>query len=339
MQWPALRAHGVVIRPAWAIDLGSFRRVFILMVPMVLGLTVTQVNTLANNVMAWVFSGSADKGEFFTLWGQQIRYPLREGAVSGLYYSQRLYQFPLGVLGISLATAIYPVLSSDASRGDLSALCRTVARGIQSSVFVAVPATVGFFLIGRAIVSTLFEQGRFTAEDTPVVAFTLVFYAAGLCGYFMQQVLTRAFYSMQDSVTPLRSALAAVVANLALSLTLIWFLGVAGLAAATALCAYLQVVMLARALHRRLGASAWEGVTATLVRTVVATLVMGLVGLAVLCLMRGLPEDRASNALRVVAVVPVAGGAYLAAARLLRIEALSLVLGSRKQGRGGEAPR
>jgi putative peptidoglycan lipid II flippase len=332
--WLPLRSYGVRLRPAWEVQSESFRRIFLLMGPMVLGLTVTQINTLANNWIALAFSRTAGGGEFFTLWGHPIPYPLREGAVSGLYYSQRLYQFPLGVLGISLATAIYPVLSSDAAKGDIRALCRTVTRGLQASVFVAVPATAGFFLISRTLVSTLFEQGRFTREDTPVVAFTLLFYALGLCGYFMQQILARAFYSMQDSRTPLRSALVAVAANVILNLTLIWFMGIAGLAAATALCAYLQVGMLARAIHMRLGASLWEGVMPTFLRTLVATAVMVMVGLAVLTLMKGLPENRWYNVMRVMAVVPGAGVTYLAVARLLRIEALSLILGSRRSQAG-----
>lgn len=338
VQVPPLRAHGVTIRPAWAVDLGSFRRVFILMIPMVLGLTVTQVNTLVNNVMAWAFSGSVAGGEFFSLWGHQVRYPLREGAVSALYYAQRLYQFPLGVLGVSLATAIYPVLSSDAGRGDRTAICRTVARGVRSAVFVSVPATAGFLLVGRALVSTLFEQGRFTPEDTPAVALPLVFYALGLCGFFMQQVLIRAFHSMQDPAAPLRSAAAAVAANIVVSLSLIWFMGTAGLAAGTALCAYVQVFLLARALRKRLGASVWEGVTSTLVRTLLATLAMAVAGLAVLFLMRTLPGDRASNALRVFAVVSCAAATYLAAARALRIEALSMILGPRGPRPGDRGP-
>ena len=216
----------------------------------------------------------------------------------------------------------------------MKALSRTVARGLQSSIFVAIPATAGFFLIGRALVSVLFEHGKFTRDDTPVVAFTLAFYALGLCGYFMQQILARGFYSMQDTRTPLRSALAAVAANVILSLTLIWFMGIAGLAAATALCAYLQVVVLAVALSRRLGSSLWEGVAPTFLKTLVATATMGIVGLSVLALMRGLPEDRRSNAVRVMAVVPAAGVTYLVAARLLGIEALSLILGSRKRQAG-----
>jgi putative peptidoglycan lipid II flippase len=322
-----LRRHGVHLRPSWDIRMEPFRRIVILMVPMVVGLTVTQINTLANNAMAWILSGPADSGGLLTLWGHAVGHPLRRGAVSGLYYAQRLYQFPLGVVGISLATAIYPVLSADAARGDMSALSKTISRGLQSSLFVAIPATAGFFLVGSPLISALFQHGRFTGEDTAAVFVILVCYALGLCGYFMQQILTRAFYSMQDSTTPLWSSLAAVGVNVILGLALVWPMGAAGLAAATALCAYVQVIVLARSIHRRLGSSVLEGVMETLLKSIVATGLMVAVSLIVLAGLKGLPSDRKFSVLRVAAVVPAAACVYLMAAKVLRLEALSLILG------------
>ncbi|MHC4071676.1 MAG: lipid II flippase MurJ, partial [Planctomycetota bacterium] len=112
MQLQPLRKRGIYIRPAWQVRSEAFRKIIVLMGPMILGLTVTQINTLADDFIALWFSGSPEKGEVFLLFGREIRYPMWEGAVSQLFYSQRLYQFPLGVLGISLATAIFPVMSA-----------------------------------------------------------------------------------------------------------------------------------------------------------------------------------------------------------------------------------
>ncbi len=244
MQLRPLRTRGVYIRPAWQVRSEAFKKIIVLMGPMILGLTVTQINTLADDFIALWFSGSPEKGEIFSLLGREIRYPMWEGAVSQLFYSQRLYQFPLGVLGISLATAIFPVMSADVARKDFSALRATIARGLRTTAFVAVPATMGLVIVARPLISAAFEHGRFNAEDTRMVVRTLCFYAGGLCGYFAQQILARAFYSMQDSRTPMHSALVAVLANFVLNLTLIWFLDRAGLACATAICSYLQVVIL-----------------------------------------------------------------------------------------------
>lgn len=171
----------------------------------------------------------------------------------------------------------------------------------------------------------MFEHGEFKSADTPIVAWTLSFYALGLCGYFLQQITTRAYYSMQDSKTPARSALYAVAANVFLNLTLIWFLGTAGLAAATAACSYLQVVVLVTGLRRRLGRSILDGLPVALMKTLAATALMWLAGTAIMVLMRNLPDGRFFDVLRLAAVVPAAVAVYLLAAKLLHIEMLSLL--------------
>ncbi len=322
-----LHNSGVSIRPAWQIQSESFRKVILLMGPMIIGLTVTQINTLADDLIAWWFSGSVEKGSFFELLGHQIAYPMSRGSVSHLYYAQRLYQLPLGVLGISLATAIFPVMSADAARKDFTALRLTISRGICGTVFIALPATIGIIIVAEPLIAAAFQHGQFTSEDTKMVVRTLDFYALGLCGYFAQQVLARAFYSMQDSKMPMRSALVAVVANFLLNLTLIWFLGRAGLAAATAICAYIQVVILTIVLRRRLGPGVLDGLPVTVIKTFIATLIMSLAGSAVIVLMRGLPDIRLYNCLRLLVVVPSAAAVYVLSAKLLRIEMLSLLAG------------
>jgi putative peptidoglycan lipid II flippase len=248
-----------------------------------------------------------------------------EGAVSQLFYAQRLYQFPLGVLGISLATAIFPVMSSEAAREDFAALARTVSRGIRAAIFVALPATAGLLLVRNLAISVIFERGRFTSSDTTLTAEVLLFYSLGLCGFFMQQVVTRAFYSMQNSRMPARSALIAVCANIVLNLTLIWFMGTGGLALSTALCSYLQVMILIIALCRRFGPSILDGALTTLLKASVATTLMYVVGRCLLRLCRELPQSTSLDIIRLAVVVSVAAGVYALAAKLLRIEMLSLL--------------
>ena len=146
----------------------------------------------------------------------------------------------------------------------------------------------------------------------------------------MQQIATRAFYSIQDSKMPARSAIVAVFVNITLNLTLVWFIGTAGLALSTAICSYLQVVILLFVLRQRFGNSILEGLVTTLVKTLVASAFMYLVGHGLLGLLKNLPSDRASNVLRLAAVVPLAAGVYLLAAKLLRIETLSLITGKKR---------
>jgi len=321
-----LSSAGVKIRPAWDVNAESFRKMLLLMGPMILGLTVTQINTLADDLIAWWFSGSDEKGRFFMFLGSQIRYPMWRGSVSHLYYAQRLYQLPLGVLGISLATAIFPVMSDDAARGDFAALRRTISRGIRGTLFIAIPATVGLLLVARPLIAVAFQHGRFNVGDTDMVVQTLTFYSFGLCGYFAQQVLARAYYSMQDSRTPMTSALVAVFANFLLNLALIWPLGRAGLACATALCSYLQVGILVIMLRRRLGHSILDGLLMTLGKTLAATAVMSMVAAVTILLLRYAPAGRLFEIVKLIVIVAAAVAAYVLAAKSLRVEMLSLVI-------------
>jgi putative peptidoglycan lipid II flippase len=329
IQIPPLRANAVSIRPAWEIHSDAFKKIIVMMGPMILGLTATQINTLLDDVIAWWFSSSIEKGDVFFLMGNQITYPLRRGCVSHLNAAQRLYQMPLGVFGISLAIAIFPVMSARAAEKDLKALTRTISQGIKGAVFIGIPATVGIFLVARPLVSALFEHGRFSAADTQATTRTLLFYALGLNGFFIQQIVTRAFYAMHDSKIPMRSALIAVCANIVLNLTLIWVWGTGGLACSTALCSYLQVVILVTALRQRLGADILHGTVSAITKTVAATVLMWIVGAGLLYLCRNLPGGLWFDILRLAVVVPSAAAVYVLAAKFLHIEMLSLFTGGK----------
>ena len=317
IQIPSLRASGIRIRPAWQVRSDAFKKILLLMGPMILGLTVTQINTLADDLIALAFSNEDGN-------------PLGWGAVSHLYYAQRLYQFPLGVLGISLATAIFPVMSTDAAKKDYDALCKTVSRGFGAAGFVALPATVGIILLARPLISAIFQHGEFTPDDTKLTAWTLSFYAIGLWGFFSQQIATRAFYSTQDSKLPALTALVAVCVNVVLNLTLLWPLGTGGLALSTALCSYLQVLILVFVLHKRYGANVLSGLASILVKTVISTVLMGITAWITLFLLRKMPVNLRWDIIRIAAVVPLSGLVYLGIAKLLRNEMLSLIVPGRK---------
>ena len=329
IQVPPLRASGVSIRWAWATHSAAFKKIIIMMGPMILGLTATQINTLADDLIAWWLSASVEKGTQFILLGQKIAYPLQRGSVSHLYFAQRLYQLPLGIFGISLATAIFPVMSSHAAKKDFTGLAKSISTALRSSIFIALPASVGLIMVAKPLILSAFQHGQFTSADTDMTVWTLSFYSIGLCGYFAQQLLARAFFSMQDSKTPTRSALIAVCTNIVLNLTLIWFWGTGGLACSTALCSYLQVFILARILRKRLGNLILDRFTDTLAKTLIATALMSLIAASILVLMKNLPDYRTFNILKLLAVVPSAAAVYLLAAKFLRIELLSLLTGKK----------
>ena len=232
------------------------------------------------------------------------------------------------MLGISLATAIFPVMSADAAKKDFNALCVTISRGLRGAVFVALPATVGLWLIGNPLVLVIFQRGQFTSDDTISTFKILCFYAFGLCGYFAQQIATRAFYSVQDSKTPAVSALIAVAVNIVLNLTLIWFIGTAGLALSTALCSYLQVVILVYVLRRKFGHMIFSGLTSTLCKSLAGVFIMTIIASLLLTIMGGLPDNLSFGVLRILIIVPSSAIVYILTLKMLKSPMLSLITGS-----------
>jgi len=274
LQYPALRRAGIVLLPRFRfsdIGLGKMMR---LMGPMTIGLAVVQINTLVDSLIGYFLSASQESGPTFVVMGHTFAYPVVEGSLSFLYAAQRLYQVPLGVFGIALATAIFPLLSSSVVQKDYVGFSRLLSRGLRVAVFVAIPASVGLILIREPLVAAIFQRGRFTAGDTQETAWTLMFYSLGMTAYFMQHLLVRGYYAFQDSVTPVKIAVRMIGLNFLLNVILIWRLRTGGLALSTAICATLQVVFLWYLLVRRYQLKLGSNLGATLVKTLIATAVM-----------------------------------------------------------------
>lgn len=298
-----IRFFPIISRPVWTPRVTSVGG---LMAPMVLGLSAVQLNTLADFLIAYFF---VEEG------GERVG-----PAVMG--YAQYLYQLPLGVFGIALATAIFPLLSQKAAEEDTSGLAQVFSDGLRLSVFVALPASVGLVFVAHPLVAVLYERGEFGPAQTDRVAGVLLFYSLGMVAYFMQHIVVRTFYALHDSKTPARVALTLVFINLAMNLSLVFVLEERGLALATAICAVIQVVILLRVLSRKLPAIIWSVVLRSVVRSFVATAVMG--GALVLIEWAGLAT---AGATWETIVLVVAGGAvYAAVSQCFGAQELSLFL-------------
>lgn len=256
----------------------AFRGTLTMLLPMLVGLAVFQINAFLDSLIALGLS-PREGADTFRLLGRDIPYPIQTGSVAALQWAQRLYQFPLGVFGIAVATAIFPALAAAAaSRGQgseeqghsehpaprplsgggpsapASPAFRTILRhGLRLTVFIGLPASVGLLILREPVTRVIYERGAFAdnPDNARYVAAILAGYAASVWAYSMMHVLTRAFYALKDSRTPLRIALALVGFNLTLNLILIWPLGAAGLAWSTAFSAALQVLLLLWAIRRR----------------------------------------------------------------------------------------
>jgi putative peptidoglycan lipid II flippase len=159
---------------------------------------------------------------------------------------------PIGLFGVSIATAALPDISRQAVGEDLAAIRRTVSSGLRLMLMLNVPATVGLLVLAEPIVSLLLERGRFSPNDTMQTAAALMFYAPGLLGYSAVKIASPTFYSLRDSRTPVTVSMISVAANLSINLALVRVMGFRGLALGTALAAMINAGALLWLLGRRL---------------------------------------------------------------------------------------
>ncbi|HYG85369.1 MAG TPA: murein biosynthesis integral membrane protein MurJ [Azospirillum sp.] len=229
MAW-ACRREGIALRLIRPRLSEGMRRLFRLIGPGALGAGVMQLNLFLNMVLATL---------------------LPTGAVSYLYYADRLNQMPLGIIGIAIGTALLPVLSRHVAAGDGDAVRAHVSRALEYALLLGLPAATALAVAGHPIIAVLFERGAFGPAESVATAQALAAYAAGIPAAVLVKVLSAAFFARHDTATPVRAAVAMTVANVGLALALIPLLGHVGIALATGIAAWLNAALLARSLHRR----------------------------------------------------------------------------------------
>lgn len=230
LMWSCRRA-GVVLRMGVPHLTPSVKRLLVLILPAALGQGAIQFNLLISTSLAARF--------------------LPQGAVSYLYYADRLNQLPLGLIGIGVGTAILPALSRQIGSGDEGAARAMQNRAIELALFLAVPAAVALCISATPLIRGLLQHGAFRPQDTIGAAGALFAFSLGVPAYVLVKVLTPGFYARQDTKTPVRVALVSMLVNLIGNLILIWPLGHVGVAVSTALSAWVNVAILYWLLHRR----------------------------------------------------------------------------------------
>ena len=268
--------------------------------PSVIAGAAVQVNVLVNSMFASEING-----------GQ-----------SWLYVAFRLMQLPLGVVGVSLATATLPSVARAAARGDLGEFGATANEAIRLNAFLTLPAAAGLMALASPIIGTIYQHGRFSAFDTGQTALALQAYAIGLSGYAAIKILAPCFYALGLPKVPLRISLIGIAINLALNLfnSRVLHLGHAGLALTTSCVALVNVGQLYFALSKRVDLGALGGLASFLGRCLLASLVCAAVAWGVYHLVE---IDTASRLLRAGGLgiaIAAGGGGYFLAARLLRLE-------------------
>jgi len=254
-QFPFLRRLRLLPRPRWGSKDEGVRKVMRLMLPALFGSSVAQLNLLINTIIASF---------------------LVTGSVSWLYYSDRLVEFPLGMLGVALATVILPNLSQQHAAASPQEFSRTLDWALRWVMIVGTPATVGLFMLAGPLLTTLFQYDAFTTHDAEMATRSLMAYAIGLQGFILVKVLSPGFFARQDVRTPVRIGIIAMVANLVLNLLLVWPLAHVGLALATSLSAFINAALLYRVLRREGVYMPETGWTKLLLQIAVANSVMAI---------------------------------------------------------------
>lgn len=325
-QLPVLRRLGFRFDYNWQASRESVWQVVRSMGPMVLGLAVTQLNTFFDSLLAWGLAAPADGSETIAWLGGSISYPLKQGAAAAIYYGERLYQFPLGLLGMAVATVIFPALSRHAARGQHDRLGEDLTLGLRLVLFLGIPAGAGLVLISEPLARLLFEHGEFTADDTARVARMISGYGIGVWAYCAVPVVVRGYYALGDQKTPLQAGIVAMITNLALNLALVWPLAEAGLALSTSFSATLQIGLLLLLFSRRRGYLGWADIGRTMLLTLTATFAMLLAGYAA---MAWIPRDLglSDELARVIAPIIAGGAAFVVVSRWLGASEWALLWG------------
>ena len=261
-QLPFLYREGLLPRPKWGWRHEGVQKIIRLMIPALFGSSVAQINLLFDTFIASF---------------------LVTGSVSWLYYSDRLLEFPLGVFGIALATVVLPNLSEAHYKKGATHFNDTLRWAIQLSLLIAVPATFGLFLLAQPILATLFQYGAFSANDSIMAAYSLMAYSLGLPAFILIKILASGFYARQDTRTPVRIGVQAMIFNMLLNVVfVVWMVQSGfiaphvGLALATTASAYFNAYRLARELRRDAILGPVETFSLPLLKILGACIAMGL---------------------------------------------------------------
>lgn len=233
-QLPFLMRLGLMPRPRVDYRHEGVSRILKLMAPALFGVSVSQINLLLDTVLASF---------------------LQTGSVSWLYYSDRLSELPLGVFGIAIGTVILPSLSRKHAAASAEQFAATLDWAVRAVLLIGVPAALALVLLAEPLIATLFHYGEVTDRDVIMSAQSLRAYSAGLLAFMLIKVLAPGFFAREDTKTPVKIGVIAMVANMAFNLALIVPLAHAGLALATALSAWLNGFLLWRGLRRE---GAWK---------------------------------------------------------------------------------
>lgn len=255
-QIPFLRKSGYKHSLSVDIKDENVKNIIYLIIPVFLGSYVDQINNVINRTLAST---------------------LDTGSITALNYANKLNVFAIGILVISISTIMYPMLSKFASQNNMKAFKSSLIRCINIVIIIMIPIMVGMMIFATPIVKLLFEGGSFTNRDTQLTSTALLFYSLGMVSFGIRDMLSRGFYSLQDTKTPVKNAIAAVCVDIIFSIILVKEMGIGGLALSTSISVTFGAILLMIALRRKVGRLGIKSSIITFIKSMIASMIMGLV--------------------------------------------------------------
>jgi len=299
--------------------------------PMILGLGFLQLSQLLSSVLATALAADEHSATLH-LFGWSMPKPLVAGALTQLTCANTLYQFPMGVMAISLGVAVFPLLTRYAMRGDTANFRDSLNRAMRISFMEGMASGVGMYILAEPITLMIYRLGRYTMADIHTTAFILQMYALGMWAYCTYQIILRAFYAVKDTKTPLKLSCVLAPVSLLMVCGLVWIKGlnVGAFGVATAVTFAINTLVLGYLLRRRLGQLGARKMAASFARTLIACAIMAgaLYGLLAILANYGVTGQTRSQCGLIVAVtVPAGAMVFILAAWLMRAPELAELAG------------
>lgn len=305
-QVPVAIKKGYKFSPTINLKDEYLKKMLWLVMPVLIGVAANQVNTMVDRSLA---SGLGD------------------GVITALNNANRLNGFVMGLFIATLGAVIYPTLSKLSSENNKERFAESVANSVNCVSLLVIPASVGAIVLATPVVRILFERGAFNDRSTVLTATALVFYSVGMIGFGLRDILGKVFFSLKDTKTPMVNGVMAVILNIVMNISLVKVMGYGGLALATSLSSLICIVLLFRSLKKKIGYYGQDKIKSTFIKTLVASLVMGVVTYFVYKFLFGiLGLGFIQEAISLGVSIAVGGAIYLALIVVFKVEEVNMAI-------------
>ncbi|WP_419741886.1 murein biosynthesis integral membrane protein MurJ [Paraclostridium dentum] len=305
-QVPFAIKRGYKFKPTIDLKDEYLRKMLWLVMPVLIGVAVNQVNTMVDRSLA---SGLGD------------------GVITALNNANRLNGFVMGLFISTLGAVIYPTLSKLSTENNQEKFAESVANSVNCVNLLVVPASVGAMILATPVVRILFERGAFDDRSTALTATALVFYSVGMIGFGLREILSKVFYSLKDTKTPMINGIIAVILNIVLNIALVKVMGHGGLALATSLSSIICILLLFISLKKKIGYYGQDKIKSTFIKTLLASIVMGIITYFVYKFLSGiLGIGFIQEAISLGSSIAIGGVIYLALIVVFKVEEANMAI-------------